>query len=40
MNPFGRRELALQVPGNCWLLSDRNPSIVSVELISGYMNCL
>ena len=41
MTPFVRWELATQVPGECRLyLTARNPSVVQVELMSRYLDCL
>lgn len=41
MAPFGRRELASQVPEEGWLLSNRPKSSCSPgELISGYLVAL
>lgn len=40
MTAFGRHELVLQVPKECWPLTPRKPTIVLVELIYGYWDWL
>lgn len=40
ITPLGKYDQASQVPGECWLLSDKNLLMVLSTLVSGYLDCL